>query len=91
METNTVEMRQEDLEKATGGTFVPNRYTESEYASAGIKCVTHLIEKDEFWWRGENIGEQNANTIMYYTQHKGYAPDSLQEAVSYKKRSQTRT
>ncbi len=43
--------------------------------------MTHIIEKDEFWWKGENIGEKGANSVVYFTAVKGYAPNSLEESI----------
>ena len=70
-ELNNAELNQEDLENATGGTFTLNYYWRSEYEEAGIKVVTHFIDKDEFWWKGENIGEKGADPVVYYTAIKG--------------------
>ena len=47
-EQDMVELNQKDLEEVSGGTFTLNYYWKSEYEEAGIKVVTHLIEKDEF-------------------------------------------
>ncbi len=52
------ELNRQDLEKAVGGTFTLNYYRQHEYEEAGIKVATHFIAKDEFWWKGENIGEK---------------------------------
>ena len=52
-ELNKEELNQEDLEKAAGGTFDRNYYSQSEYEAVGITVVTHWIERDEFWWKGE--------------------------------------
>ena len=82
-EMNNAKLDQEDLENATGGTFTLNYYWKSEYEEAGIKVVTHLIEKDEFWWKGENIGEKAANSVVYFTAVKGRAPSSLAESLPF--------
>lgn len=73
-ELNKEELNQEDLEKAAGGTFDRNYYSQSEYEAVGITVVTHWIERDEFWWKGVNIGEKGANSVVYYTAVKGTAP-----------------
>ena len=39
-EQNNVELNQEDLEQASGGTFTLNYYHQYEYEEAGIKVVT---------------------------------------------------
>ena len=82
-ELNNAELSQEDLEKASGGTFTLNYYNRYEYEEVGIKVVSHFIEKDEFWWKGENIGEKVANSVVYFTAVKGRAPSSLQESLPF--------
>ncbi len=86
MENNRTEMKPEDLEQAAGGTFNPNKFTAGEYARAGIKVVTHLLAKDEFWWKGENIGEVGANTVMYFFEKTGKEPATLEQATLYMRR-----
>ena len=83
MDTNMMELVPEDLEAAAGGTFTLNYYWRNEYESAGIRVVTHFIEKDEFWWKGENIGEKGANSVVFFTAVKGYAPASLEESMPF--------
>ena len=80
---NIAELDQKDLEKADGGTFTLNYYWRSEYEDAGIKVVTHFIDKDEFWWKGENIGEKGANSVVFFTAVKGRAPSSLEESMLF--------
>ena len=82
-EQDMVELNQKDLEEVSGGTFTLNYYWKSEYEEAGIKVVTHLIEKDEFWWKGENIGEKAANSVVYFTAVKGRATSSLAESLPF--------
>ena len=83
MDTNMIELMSEDLEAAVGGTFTLNYYWQDEYESAGIKVVTHFFERDEFWWKGENIGEKGANSVVFFTAVKGYAPASLEESMPF--------
>ena len=83
MYTNKMELKPEDLEKVVGGTFTLNYYWQHEYESAGIRVVTHFIDKDEFWWKGENIGEKGANSVVFFTAVKGYAPNSLEESLPF--------
>ncbi len=52
-EREITELKKEDLEQASGGTFTDNSYSDSEYASAGIRVVSHLIACNEFWWNGQ--------------------------------------
>ncbi len=73
----------EELEKAVGGTFNLNYYWQNEYEAAGIRVVTQFIEKDEFWWKGENIGEKGANSVVFFTAVKGRAPISLEESMPF--------
>ena len=46
----------------------------AKYEAVGFTVVTHWIERDEFWWKGVNIGEKGANSVVYYTAVKGTAP-----------------
>ena len=82
-ELNKEELSQEDLEKAAGGTFDRNYYSQSEYEAVGITVVTHWIERDEFWWKGVNIGEKGANSVVFFTAVKGRAPSSLEESMPF--------
>lgn len=34
-------------------------------------------------WKGENIGEKAANSVVYFTAVKGRAPSSLQESLPF--------
>ena len=83
MKTNRIKLMLEELEKVVGGTFTLNYYWKSEYEEAGIKVVTHFIDKDEFWWNGENIGEKGANSVVFFTAVKGRAPLSLEESMPF--------
>ena len=81
MNTNMMEFAPEDLEAAVGGTFNSNNYSESEYADAGIRVVTHFFARDEFWWKGSNIGHKNANAVvMFCKKNGGQQPASIEEA-----------
>ena len=62
-----------------------NCYSESEYASVGIKVTAHVFAFDEFWWKGKNNGHDNANAVYFFKKEKGRMPDSVEEAVGYKK------
>ena len=81
MNTNTVNMN--EMEMANGGNFFPNKYTDIEYASCGIKVVNHTILSDEFWWQGENLSFINADKVMKFTIENGRQPYSLEEAKDY--------
>ena len=83
MNMNAVKLNREDLDKVVGGTLNWNYYWRSEYEEAGVKVVSHIIEKDEFWWNGENIGHKGANSVVYYTAVKGTAPGSLEESMPF--------
>ena len=83
MNMNAVKLNPEDLEKVVGGTLNWNYYWRHEYEEAGIKVVSHIIAKDEFWWNGENIGHKGANSVVYFTAVKGYAPASLEESIPF--------
>ena len=83
MKTCFTETIEKDLEQVTGGNFLPNRHSESEYASVGITVVTHFFANDEFWWNGEEIGHSGANAVYFYRQEKGIMPKSVAHAVRY--------
>ena len=74
-----------DLEQVAGGNFLPNVYKESEYASVGIKVVDHIIAFDEFWWKGEDIGSNDAHRVVYFYKKTGRVPESVEEAYSIDK------
>ena len=77
------ELTMEQMEAVVGGTFTPNLYSVHTYKDAGIKVVRHFIDKDEFWWNGENIGHYNANAVTYYKLAFGYVPATVDDAVRY--------
>ena len=83
MITSRMEVTPEDLEAVVGGTFDRNHYCQDAYEGVGIHVVTHFIAKDEFWWKGEDIGEKAANSVVFFTAVKGYAPNSLEESIPF--------
>ena len=85
------ELNQEEMEQAAGGTFWFNNYSKSEYNNVGIEVVSHFIDKDEFWWKGENIGHENANAVVYFQQTTQQQPSSLKEALDYYNRSKPKS
>ena len=76
----TKELNQEEMEQTAGGTFNANHYTDSEYASVGIKVVKNTILWDEFWWNGSDIGHNDANWVMKFYKETGRIPNSVKEA-----------
>ncbi|MBR3017704.1 MAG: hypothetical protein IKH57_11635 [Clostridia bacterium] len=46
--------------------------------------MTHIIAFDEFWWKGESIGPDNANAVFESKTEKGMMPGSVDEALRYK-------
>ena len=85
-EQEIIEQKPEEMAQVTGGTFFPNTYFKSEYEDAGIEVVGHLIDKDEFWWNGSNIGLDNADAVVVYKMKNGREPDSVEEALRFQKR-----
>ena len=83
MTNGMIEVTVKDLEQVAGGNFFPNAHSESEYASVGIKVVTHILAFDEFWYQGKDIGHDHANAVFEFKQDKGRMPDSVDEAVRY--------
>ncbi len=82
MNTNRMELSMNEMEQVNGGNFWPNVYSESEYASVGIKVVNHIIAFDEFWWKGEDIGSNDADQVVYYFKKTGRVPESIEEAYT---------
>ena len=76
----------EELDQVAGGTFTPNVYSVEEYKTAGITCVTHAIEKDEFVWNGNNIGHYNANAVTLFHKINGHEPTTVDEAVAFREK-----
>ena len=86
MTNGMIEVTVKDLEQVAGGNFFPNAHSESEYASVGIKVVTHILAFDEFWYQGKNIGHDHANAVFRFKKDKGRMPDSVDKAVLYQER-----
>ena len=85
MDTGMKDLKQEELEQASGGTIGSNSYKDHEYAAVGIECVHHLIARDEFFWRGEDIGHECANAVLDYCRHhNGQQPASVKEALDWR-------
>lgn len=58
------ELRSEELDRVSGGTFTPNTYREAEYHSYGISTSYHFFDKDEFRFMGRSITIDQANDIV---------------------------
>ena len=84
MNNNKTELNTKEMEQATGGTFTPNTYPKELYEAAGITVIKHWIDKDEFWWRGEDIGCENADAVAHYWSFYKRQPESLEEASKFK-------
>ena len=79
------ELTMNQMEQVNGGTFNDNKYKDLEYANAGIRCVSHLIACNEFWWNGNDIGHDNANAVVFFSKNNGgRQPASLEEALCFK-------
>ena len=91
MNKDKKELNKEALESAAGGNFLPNLHSDSEYASAGIRVVSHFFANDEFWWRGENIGWDKADAVCCFTKEIGRQPETVAEAVHYVTNKKTPT
>ena len=72
-----------ELEKVSGGSFIPNCYTKIEYATCGITVIDHVIAPDEFWWQGGRITCSDADRVMKFAIDHGRQPFSLSEARNY--------
>ena len=86
MKTNMTETTMNEMEQLSGGTFNDNKYNDSEYANVGIRIVSHLIARNEFWYKGQDIGHDQANMIVQFFQTIGRQPVSLEEAIDFTKK-----
>ena len=59
-----LELNQEEMAQASGGTFTPNTYRKSGYQSVGISTSYHFFDKDEFKFMGRSISYDQANNIV---------------------------
>ena len=59
-----LELNQEEMAQASGGTFTPNTYRKSGYQSVGISTSYHFFDKDEFKFMGKSISYDQANNMV---------------------------
>ena len=62
------ELTLEEMSRAAGGTFDPNKYSKSTYHSFGISTSYNFFDKDEFMFMGRGISYQQANDIVALAQ-----------------------
>ena len=74
----------EELEQVAGGTLTPNRYGIKNYKRAHIKVVKHFFAKNEFWWKGQDIGHDNANAITFFYNKTRKHAGTLEEALQFR-------
>ena len=86
MKTNMMELTMNGMEQVSGGTFTDNEYEDSEYANVGIRIVSHLIARNEFWYKGQDIGHDQANMVVQFYRTIGRQPRSLEEAIDFTKK-----
>ena len=77
-------LTEDELDEVSGGTFTPNRYGKKSYKRANIKVVTHFFEANEFWWKGQNIGHDNANALVFFHYKNRRRAKTLEEALRYR-------
>ena len=41
-----------------------------------------MVAFDEFWWKGEDIGSNDADHVVYYFLKTGRVPESIEEAYT---------
>lgn len=63
------QLNNEELNSVAGGTFTPNRYSQSAYHTFGISTSYHFIDPDKFWFNGKKITYEQANKIMEIGNH----------------------
>ena len=49
------ELRLDELNLVSGGTFTPNKYSEATYHELGISTCYHLFDRDEFYFNNRRI------------------------------------
>ena len=76
-------MSNEELDNVAGGTFNGNKYNEGEYNAIGIKTNYHFFAKDEFWWKGQEIGHDNASHLVFFFKRNGRNANTLEEATKF--------
>ena len=79
------QLTDDELEQVAGGTFTPNDFTKDTYEVCGIKVVEHFFAKDEFWYKGKNIGHNDANAVVTYVAAHQKQPENLEQARAYYK------
>ena len=73
----------DELDGVAGGTFTPNKLSRVTYEVAGIKIVDHFFAKDEFWYKGENIGHDKATAVGLYFKYNKKLPETADDAVHW--------
>ncbi len=63
-ELETLELNQDTMELAVGGTFTPNTYKKDVYHSVGISTDYRLLLPDQFKFMGRSITYEEANRIV---------------------------
>ena len=79
----TKEIKTNELEKVSGGNFLPNSYSKAEYAECGIIVIDHIIELDDFYWKGIKVWFYEADAIVRFVKENGRQPDTVDEAYWY--------
>ena len=79
------QLTDDELEQVAGGTFTPNDFKPDVYNACGIKVVGHFFKKDEFWYKGKDIGHDDANAVVVYVAKYQKEPESLEDARKYYK------
>ena len=59
-----MELDQEEMAAAAGGTFTPNTYSKGTYHSFGISTRYNFFASDEFSFMGRSISYDQANDIV---------------------------
>ena len=78
-------LKDEQLDGVAGGTFWPNKLHRKTYEAAGIKVVDNFFYKDEFWYKGENIGHDKATAVALFYENNKTHPSSIEEALKWEK------
>ena len=79
METCFIEVSTEDLERVTGGNFLPNLHSQSEYASVGITVVSHFSQMMNSGGMAKRSGIITRTPCTFTGRKKAVCPSQLQK------------
>ena len=79
------QLTDDELEQVAGGTITRNAFDDETYRLCSIKVVKHFFAKNEFWYKGKDIGHYDASAVVAYVAGNQKHPESLEQARAYYK------